>query len=160
MRLPMLILAGVACLMAQEQASYRGIVRIPYDVAADDQKTLSKGRYIAEIECKAEHCTLRFLHEKELKLDVRSEPVSGPANAGVPVMGAQFLRSSMDPLAPGQDRQFSKTGASQYEEETRDWKGVLRLYESESNEDAWFLFQERAGGGAWKTVRFRVKLKK
>ena len=74
------------------------------------------------------------------------------------MVSAHFLRSSEDPLPSGQERQFSKTGAAQYEEEKRDWKGVMRVYKSAEGRDAWFVFQERKDGGSWITVDFKISV--
>lgn len=158
-RLPLLLVVYLGAVAGAEPPSYHGVVRLPYGLAGEG-KSLAKGRYLAEVECKAGVCVLRFLEGKEAKLTLRGEPGGAAAHLGIPVMGAQFLRSSDDPVAPGQDRQFSKTGAAQYEEETREWKGVLRLYEAETGGKAWFLFQERGKGGEWKTVQFGVEMRK
>ncbi|MBM3774608.1 MAG: hypothetical protein FJW37_05530 [Acidobacteria bacterium] len=62
--------------------------------------------------------------------------------ATIPLVGTHFLRSSADPLATGQERQFSKTGLPQYMEETRQWRASLRVYRSADSREAWFLFYE------------------
>jgi hypothetical protein len=142
-----------------EQAPvYRGSIRLPTAFVMPDGR-LEASRYLMEVSRTGGVYLLTFMQDGEKKLSLTGH-VRGareePPPARIPIIGAQFLRSSLDPLPTGQERQFSKTGAAQYEEEERDWKGVIRVYKSAQGSDAWFVFQERTDKGTWNTVDFKA----
>ena len=119
---------------------------------------LEKGRYEMEVSRATGDYVLTFSQGDQKKLTLTGHiqrPEDETLKDRVPVMGAHFLRSSEDPLPTGQERQFSQTGAAQYEEEKREWKAVMRIYKSAQGGNAWFVFQERGKGGAWTTVLFK-----
>jgi hypothetical protein len=139
---------------AEKPQVYRGPIVLQSPLPA-----LEKGRYVMEVTRPGADYVLTFLQGDQKRLSVTGR-VRGPEDeapkARIPVIGAHFLRSSEDPLPTGQERQFSKTGAAQYEEEKRDWKAVMRVYKSAAGGDAWFVFQERKEGGSWLTVDFKL----
>ena len=139
---------------------FRGPIRLPSSFETPAGR-LEKGAYVMEVSRANGSYVLTFLQGDSRKLALTGR-VRGPRdpspNARIPIVGAHFLRSSEDPLPTGQERQFSKTGAAQYEEEKRDWKGVMRVYRSPGGRDAWFVFQERGQRGSWTTVDFQVAL--
>jgi hypothetical protein len=132
---------------------YRGPIDLQVAIG-----NLEKGRYEMEVSRAAGDYVLTFSQgdQKELTLIGRVQrPEDETPKDRVPVTGAHFLRSSEDPLPTGQERQFSQTGAAQYEEEKREWKAVIRIYKSAQAGSAWFVFQERGKNGAWTTVLFK-----
>jgi hypothetical protein len=100
---------------------------------------------------------LRIFEGDQKRLEVRGQPPHA-LEGFVPLAGAQFLRSSEDPLPTAQERQFSKTGAPQYAEEKRDWKGILRLYRKPGSKDVWMVFSERGNAGEWQITWFPFAL--
>jgi hypothetical protein len=148
----------LVALLALMQASpkppvYRGPIDVQLAIGS-----LEKGRYEMEVSRAAGDYVLTFLQgdQKKLTLTGRVQrPEDETPTDRVPMMGAHFLRSSEDPLRTGQERQFSQTGAAQYEEEKREWKAVIRIYKSAQGGKAWFVFQERGKSGAWTTVLFK-----
>jgi hypothetical protein len=134
-----LLLIGL--LLSPGTPVYSGVVR------------LETGTYRIEVQSGV----LRLFDGDQKRLEVQSQSPRG-LDGLVPVVGAQFLRSSEDPLPTGQERQFSKTGAPQYAEEKRDWKGVLRVYRKPGSKDAWLVFSERGNAGEWKSTWFQFAL--
>ena len=132
---------------------YRGPIDLQVSIAG-----LEKGRYEMEVSRGTGDYVLTFSQGDQKKLTLMGQ-VQGPEDETlkdrVPVMGAHFLRSSDDPLPTGQERQFSQTGAAQYEEEKRDWKAVMRIYKPAQGGTPWLVFQERGKKGAWTTVLFK-----
>ena len=132
---------------------YRGSIDLQVAIAG-----LEKGRYEMDVSRATGDYMLTFWQGDQKKLTLTGHvqrPEDETPKDRVPVMGAHFLRSSEDPLPTGQERQFSQTGAAQYEEEKREWKAVMRIYKSAQGSHAWFVFQERGKGGAWTTVSFQ-----
>jgi hypothetical protein len=139
---------------------YRGEILLPSDFTASGGK-LEKGRYTMEVSHPGSDYVLTFLQGDQKKSSVTGHLRASEKDAPkvhLPLLGTHFLRSSEDPLPTGQERQFSKTGAAQYEEEKRDWKAVVRVYKAAEGNDAWFIFQERRQGGAWNTVDFQLSM--
>src|SRR5579859_2475580 len=130
---------------------YRGPIELPTAIGGRE-----KGRYEMEVSRATGDYMLTFSQGDQKKLTLTGHiqrPEEEPPKDRVPIMGAHFLRSSEDPLPTGQERQFSQTGAAQYEEEKRDWKAVMRIYKpAQGGGNAWFVFQERGKAGAWTTV--------
>jgi hypothetical protein len=132
---------------------YRGPIDLQVAIAG-----LEKGRYEMEVSRVSGDYVLTFSQGDQKKLTLTGHlqrPEDETPKDRVPVMGAHFLRSSDDPLPTGQERQFSQTGAAQYEEEKREWKAVMRIYKSAQGGNAWFLFQERGKNGTWTSVSFK-----
>lgn len=149
----------LAC-AAQAAPVYRGPIVLP-EAFVTPEGRLEIGRYEMEVTGVGGNYVLTFLQGQRKKLSVTGRPRRPDEEAPkgrVPLVGAHFLRSSEDPLPTGQERQFSKTGAAQYEEEKRDWKAVMRVYKSGDGNDAWFVLKERRDAGAWNTVEFQLAL--
>jgi len=135
---------------------------LPVDLYTADGIRIEKGEYQLVVELPNEGGSLAFLVDDKVKAQVSGQtPRGDPAlmPAPIPLMGALYLRSSADPMPTAQDRQFSKTGRTQYEEETRDWKAVLRSYRVAGGADVYFVFQVREPRGKWKRVDFRLSSK-
>jgi hypothetical protein len=149
-----LLVAFLALLQAPAKPPvYRGPIDLQVPIGG-----LEKGRYEMEVSRATGDYVLTFSQGDQKKLTLKGHiqrPEDETPKDRVAVMGAHFLRSSEDPLPTGQERQFSQTGAAQYEEEKREWKAVMRIYKSALGGNAWFVFQERGKGGAWTTVLFK-----
>ena len=153
----MVVLVALLALL-QAPAAKPPVYRGPIDLQAAIGG-LEKGRYEMEVSRATGDYVLTLSQGDQKKLTLTGHiqrPEEEPPKDRVPVMGAHFLRSSEDPLPTGQERQFSQTGAAQYEEEKRDWKAVIRIYKSAQGGNAWFVFQERGKAGAWTTVLFKA----
>ena len=150
---------AAALVCAQAPISYKGPITLPFDLYAPGGTRLEKGEYQIEVKLGKEGGSLTFLADHKARTVVngqtpRGDPAVMPATN--PVMGALYLRSSADPVLTGQERQFSKTGRAQYEEETRDWKAVMRSYRGTDGPDVYFIFQVRQARGQWKRVDFKL----
>jgi hypothetical protein len=156
-----LFCAAIATVFAFAQApvSYQASITLPTDLFTPDGVRLEKGRYQIEVKLQTISGSLTFLadHRKKAVVNGQAPPGDpGVLPATIPLMGALYLRSSADPVATAQERQFSKTGRAQYEEETRDWKAVLRSYVTADGPDVYFIFQLREARGQWKRVDFKL----
>jgi hypothetical protein len=150
---------ATAFAFAQAPLSYKASITLPADLYTPDGVRLEKGRYETEVKLQTAGGSLTFLADHKEKAVVNGQtPRGDPAvlPATIPLMGALYLRSSADPVATAQERQFSKTGHAQYEEETRDWKAVLRSYVAADGPDVYFIFQLREARGQWKRVDFKL----
>jgi hypothetical protein len=153
---------ATALLAAQAPISYSGPMTLPADLYATDGIRLEKGAYQVEVKLQKDGGSLAFLADYKVKAVVngqtpRGDPAVMPATT--PLMGALYLHSSTDPVLTAQERQFSKTGRTQYEEETREWKAVLRSYQASDGPEVYFVFQVREARGQWKRVDFRLSSK-
>ena len=92
------------------------------------------------------------------------KPLADPnfdlASVRIPLVGTHYLRSSTEPVLTGEERRYSKTGATQYEEENRDWKATVRLYKSSAGNAAIFLLQIRGEHGQWNRTVFRLDIER
>jgi hypothetical protein len=143
-------------LWAADVPVFRGPIVLPIELSTAEG-ALPKGRYTLEVTHRDRYVLTFFRDgQKPLSVTGRLRATEDPLPDGViPLMGAQFLRSSEDPLPTGQERQFSKTGAAQYEEEKRDWKGVVRVYKTSAG-GVLFVFQQRREAGNWTIVDFEL----
>src|SRR5262245_34888145 len=107
--------------------TYKGLAKIPTDLATPEGTVLEKGQYELEIKPDGQGAALQFSLHGHLKVTVKAIQVDGAAlaSARIPFIGTHFLTSSADPVLTGQERQRSQTGAAQYQEEKRDWKATL-----------------------------------
>jgi len=138
--------------------SYKGSMRLPLDLVTSDGIQLSQGLYDLEVKPESTDYILIFSRAGQTKARVHSIPADDPAaaSAHLPVVGTHYLRSTADPLLTAQERQSSKTGRSQYEEEDRDWKAALRTYKSSDGRTVFFVFQSRGASRQWRRVNFRL----
>ena len=144
---------------SQNARSYRGLIRIPVDLHTGEGTRLEKGQYEMEIKLLEDHSTLSFRLNGLEKANVEGklrERDSDAMSAAVPLVGTNYMRSLADPVGTAQERQFSKTGRAQYEEEPRDWKAAMRVYKSRDGQHVYFVFQERRGKGEWQTIEFSL----
>ena len=141
--------------------TYKGLAKIPMDLATPEGTVLEKGQYELEIKPGDQNATLQFSLQGHPKATVKAIQVedSTLAAARIPFIGTHFLTFSADPVLTGQERQRSKTGAAQYEEEKRDWKATLRAYQSPEEGVVYFLVQLRGAGMRWNRTVFKLALR-
>jgi hypothetical protein len=139
-----------------EAPSYKGLMRIPIDLVTDDGVRLEKGQYELEVKLEKDY-VLCFSSAGHVKAVVKRLLDSDPtlASASIPVVGTHYLRPSTEPLLTGEERRFSKTGKTQYEEETRDWKATLRVYKNSAG-SVLFLFESKGSRRQWDHVNFKL----
>jgi hypothetical protein len=162
------ILMAVVCMRASvpiygaENQSYLGVMQIPVSLITEDGVKLDKGRYELKIEPHGNSYTLVFSTGGQVKAAINSLPKedSRAAAAHIPLVGTHYLRSTSDPVLTAQERQYSKTGRAQYEEEERPWKATLRVYKSLQEQAVYFVFQGRETAGRWNRVNFRLAMAK
>ena len=148
-------------LKAADKPSYRGLMRIPVELLTPEGTRLEKGQYDLEVKPENNDYVLLFSSAGQVKAVVKplSDPNSELASARIPLVGTHYLRSSADPVLTGEERRFSKTGATQYEEENRDWKATLRVYKSSVDGMVYFLFEVRGERGSWSRKVFKLTSK-
>src|SRR5688500_12834188 len=111
------LLLSALVLSAQAPPIYKGVMKLPVEIATADGTRLGTGRYELEVKREQDTYVLSFLREGKIKASVTGairpdDPFDLPAT--IPLLGTHFLRSSLDPLASGQERQHSKTGLPQF----------------------------------------------
>jgi len=141
--------------------TYKGLAKIPTDLATLEGILLEKGQYELQIKPDGQGATLQFSLQGHTKATVKAMLVeeASLASARIPFIGTHFLTSSADPVLTGQERQRSQTGAAQYEEEKRDWKATLRAYQSPEEGVVYFLVQLRGAGMRWNRTVFKLALR-
>ena len=146
---------------AADLPSYKGLMRIPVQLVTPQGTRLEIGQYELEVKPEKDDYVLTFSSAGQVKAVVKplTDPNSELASAHIPLVGTHYLRSSTEPVLTGEERRFSKTGATQYEEENRDWKATLRVYKSSTGHAAYFLLQIRGEQGHWNRIVFRLALK-
>ena len=147
---------------AADLPSYKGLMRIPVQLFTPQGTTLEIGQYELEAKPEKDDYVLTFSSAGKVIAIVKplADPNSELASARIPLVGTHYLRSSAEPVLTGEVRRYSKTGATQYEEENRDWKATLRVYKSSASNAAYFLLQIRGEQGHWNRIVFRIALEK
>jgi len=147
---------------AADKPSYKGLIRIPVPLYTVQDTLLETGQYELEAKPENDEYVLAFSSAGKVKAVVKPLPDSNAdlASARIPLVGTHYLRSSTEPVLTGEERRLSKTGATQYEEENRDWKATLRVYKSSAGNAAIFLLQIRGEQDHWSRTVFRLALKK
>ena len=147
---------------AAEKPSYKGLMRIPVQLFTAQGTTLEIGEYELEAKPENDDYVLAFSSAGRVKAIIKPLPEPNPdfASAHIPLVGTHYLRSSTEPVLTGEQRRFSKTGATQYEEENRDWKATVRVYKSSAAGTVYFLLQIRGEQDHWSRSVFRLALQK
>jgi hypothetical protein len=147
---------------AVDLPSYKGLMRIPVQLFTPQGTTLEIGQYELEVKPENNDYVLTFSSAGQVKAVVKplADPNSDLASARIPLVGTHYMRSSTEPVLTGEVRRFSKTGATQYEEEIRDWKASIRVYKSSASHAAYFLLQIREEHGHWNRIVFKLALEK
>ncbi|MEW5974173.1 MAG: hypothetical protein AB1898_00060 [Acidobacteriota bacterium] len=136
--------------------TFTGQVSIPIELRIDNVE-LNKGIYDLAIRKEDVGYLLSFVSNGTVQATVRGRRVEDDLlelSAKLPVMGTQYLRSSLEPTRTAQERQFSKTGQPQYAEESRNWKATLRTYRNPNTGAVVFVFYLAENGGKWKRIDF------
>jgi len=152
-----LLFASSLEMKGAEIPSYKGVMRIPIDLMTADGVRLEKGPYELEVKLEAAGYLLSFSSGGHVKAVVRPASSSDTtlSSASSPVIGTHYLRPSTEPLLTGEERRFSKTGRTQYEEETREWRATLRVYKAPAD-TVFFVFQSKGSHRQWNHVSFKL----
>jgi hypothetical protein len=156
-----LLLLGMLTVAGSPQKpalSFKGYVRLPVDLYSAEDTHLEAGPYVVQVKVEDGRYSLLFLQDDKLKGAVkgRAVPAGEGDESGFPLIGTQYLRSSDDPVGTEAERHFSKTGLPQYQEENRDWKATLRVYTTNDQKQALWIFEQRLPGAKWSHVQFRL----
>lgn len=145
--------------MLAAQPSYKGGIRLPVDLYTAEGGHLEKGQYTMEVKIDEGNYDLAFLQNDKMRLSVKGEALNDRTDdpTGTPLVGAQYVRSSEDPIGTEAERHFSKTGLPQYEEEGRPWKAAMRIYTAPDEKEAIFLFKEKQDD-KWNRIVFKLLL--
>ena len=146
---------------AQAPPGYLGLMKLPLELYAPDGTRLAPGEYEVEVKPAKARFELIFSQEEQIKATIQDELLkddASPPPVRTPLLGTQYLRPSDEPIGTDAERQLSKTGLAQYEEESRNWKAALRVYRSEDERQAVFFFDEKKPHGQWNMVIFRLLL--
>jgi hypothetical protein len=138
--------------------SFKGYIRLPVDLYSSDGTHFEPGQYVVEVKVDDGHYTLAFLQEDQTKGSAKGEVVSVDSldESGYPLIGTQYLHPSDEPIGTEAQRHFSKTGLPQYQEESRDWRATLRVYTTNDQKEACWLFEQRQPGNKWSYVQFKL----
>lgn len=155
--LAFLLFTASPYLIAAEPPSYKGLMRIPIDLVTADGVRLQRGQYQLELKLEPGGYVLSFSSEGRVKAVAKPLPASDAAStsATIPLVGTHYLRPSTEPVLTGEERRFSRTGKTQYEEETRDWKATLRVYKNPAKA-VFFIFQRRESSRHWDHIVFKL----
>ena len=153
--LPILML-GLAQLRAAAEVWVTEI-RLPLDLYTGDGILLRKGGFDLEVRREKEHYSLVFLRDEEIVAVVNGqETAKEPARSVIPVVGTHYLRSTAIPLGTAEERQLSKTGRPQYQDEDRKWETSLRVYRGSDHDEVHFFFQRKKDWGHWERTDFKL----
>jgi hypothetical protein len=152
-----LLLISSLDMKAAETLSYKGLMRLPIDLMTADGVPLEKGQYELVVKLEPAGYVLSFSSGGHVKAVLKPVLDLDPTlvSASLPVVGTHYLRPSTEPLLTGEERRFSKTGRTQYEEETRQWKATLRVYKTAGG-TVFFVFQSKGSHRQWDRVSFRL----
>ena len=133
-------------------------MQIPVNLYTAQGIRLETGRYELEVQQQESGYALVFTTAGRISAVVKEvkEKDSAVAAAEIPLVGTHYMRSSKEPVLSAFERRMSKTGKPRYQEEARDWKAALRVYQSKTDNAVFFLFQERRPGGEWIRAHFKL----
>ena len=154
---PILILGlGVATVAAEVYVSE---IRLDRNLYTLDGKRLDRGGFDLEVRREEAGCSLVFLKGEEVVATVAGqEGAETETDRVIPLVGTLYLRSTAVPLGTAEERQLSKTGRPQYQDQEQNWENTLRAYRGTEDAEVYFLFQRRKNWGDWEQVRFRLFL--
>lgn len=142
--------------------AYVGQIDVRVELWTLSGDKIPKALIDVEVRREAEHYELLFTRDDELVAVVHGQTESETdADVVVPFMGTTFLRPKAQVIGTEEQRRFSKSGRSLYEEDTRDWKATLRAYRSKTRDakNAWMVFVERGETyDDWTVVRFPLRV--
>ena len=157
----MLVVSLCMPILAQQVDSYVTEILLPMDLHTADGILLPQGHFDLKVQIEKGGYALLFSKGEQVVATIKSQPPTALSkNATTPVVGTLYLRSDALPMGTAEERQFSKTGRPQYQDENRDWKTTLRVYQSSSpkRREVYFVFQERVERGGWRRTDFKLFL--
>lgn len=134
-------------------------IRMDRELYTEDGKRLDRGGFDLEVRREEEGCSLVFLKGEEVVAAVAGQKgAEMETDRVIPLVGTLYLRSTAVPLGTAEERQLSKTGRPQYQDQEQNWENTLRAYRGSEDSEVHFLFQRRRNWGDWEQIRFKLFL--
>ena len=134
-------------------------IRLDRNLYTEDGQRLDQGGFDLEVRREEEGCSLVFLKGEEVVAAVAGqEAAESETDRVIPLVGTLYLRSTAVPLGTAEERQLSKTGRPQYQDQEQNWENTLRAFRGSEDAEVHFLFQRRRNWGDWEQVRFKLFL--
>jgi len=154
----MILMVGLGPLSANAEV-YVTEIRLDRNLYTEDGRRLGRGGFALEIRREEEGCSLVFLKGEDVVATVPGEEgTETTPDRVIPIVGTLYLRSTAVPMGTAEERQLSKTGRPQYQDQEQNWENTLRAYRGTEDSEVYFLFQRRKNWGDWKQVRFKLFL--
>ncbi len=154
--LPILLLSPAQ--LRAEAETYVTEIRLPRNLYTGGGILLGKGLFDLEVRLENEHYSLAFLQDEEMVALVNGQQdASQSTERVIPLVGTHYLRSTAIPLGTAEERQLSKTGRPQYQDDDREWDSSLRVFRG-SDDEVHFIFQKRKDWGHWESTAFKLFL--
>ena len=152
--LPILLLSPPH--LRAEAAVWETEIRLPLDLYTGDGLLLRNGGFDLEVRWEKEHYSLVFMKDQKVVAVVNGqETATEPTETVIPVVGTHYLRSTAIPLGTAEERQLSKTGRPQYQDDDRNWETSLRVFRG-SDDEVHFVFQRKKDWGHWEGTVFKL----
>jgi hypothetical protein len=134
-------------------------IRLDRDLYTEDGRRLDRGGFDLEVRREEEGCSLVFLKGEDVVATVPGEArTETETDRIIPIVGTLYLRSTAVPMGTAEERQLSKTGRPQYQDQVQNWENTLRAFRGTEDAEIHFLFQRRKNWGEWEQVCFRLYL--
>ena len=147
---------GVATANAE---TYVTEIRLDRNLYTEVGKRMDPGGFDLEVRRTEDGCSLVFLKGEEVVATVAGQEGSETeTDRAIPLVGTLYLRSTAVPIGTAEERQLSKTGRPQYQDQVQNWEHTLRAFRGTADAEVHFLFQRRKNWGEWEQVRFRLYL--
>ena len=135
-------------------------IRLERDLYTEDGQRLDRGGFDLEVRREQDSCSLVFLKGETVVATVAGEEgAETEADRVIPLVGTLYLRSTAVPMGTAEERQLSKTGRPQYQDQVQNWENTLRAFRGPEDAEVHFLFQRRRNWGDWQQIRFKLSLK-
>lgn len=156
--LTMIVMVGLGVATAAGEV-YVTEIRLDRTLYTEGGKRLDRGGFDLEVRREEEGCSLVFLRGEQVVTTVAGqEGAETETDRVIPLVGTLYLRSTAVPLGTAEERQLSKTGRPQYQDQEQNWENTLRAFRGSEDSEVHFLFQRRRNWGDWEQVRFRLFL--
>ena len=153
-----ILMVGLGPLSAATEV-YVSEIRLDRELYTEDGRRLDRGGFDLEVRREEEGCSLVFLQGATVVATVAGEEGAGTeTDRVIPLVGTLYLRSTAVPLGTAEERQLSKTGRPQYQDQEQNWENTLRAYRGSEDSEVHFLFQRRRNWGDWEQIRFKLFL--
>ena len=134
-------------------------IRLDRDLYTEDGRRLDRGGFDLEVRREEEGCSLVFLKGETVVAIVAGEArTETETDRIIPIVGTLYLRSTAVPMGTAEERQQSKTGRPQYQDQVQNWENTLRAFRGTEDAEVHFLFQRRRNWGDWEQIRFKLFL--